>query len=124
MASYGKNYKDRGMVKWAGFYLSEHTDTLHNEKTAEANRPVQKMQMDVDEIGEILSEAVLKSRKIVIQIEERDSNGYYRPDIIGMIQGSDELGIYVGGTKVGYDEIRNVAFSNELKWSDMERFKI
>lgn len=124
MASYGKNYKDRGMVKWAGFYLSEHTDTLYNEKTAEANRPVQKMQMDVDEIGEILSEAVLKSRKIVIQIEERDSNGYYRPDIIGIIQGSDELGIYVGSTKVGYDEIRNVAFSNELKWSDMKRFKV
>lgn len=124
MASYGENYKDRGMVKWAGFYLSEHTDTLHNEKTAEANRPVQKMQMDVDEIGEILSEAVLKSRKIVIQIEERDSNGYYQPDIIGIIQGSDELGIYVGSTKVGYDEIRNVAFSNELKWSDMERFKV
>lgn len=124
MASYGKNYKDRGMVKWAGFYLSEHTDTLHNEKKAEANRPVQKIQMDVDEIGEVLSEAVLKSRKIVIQIEERDSNGYYRPDIIGMIQGSDELGIYVSGTKVGYDEIRHVAFSNELKWSDMERFKV
>ena len=79
---------------------------------------------DVDEIGEVLSEAVLKSRKIVIQIEERDSNGYYRPDIVGMIQGSDELGIYVGGTKVGYDEIRNVAFSNELKWSDMERIKV
>ncbi len=66
------------MVKWAGFYLSEHTDTLQDQKKTESNRPVQKMQMDVDEIGEVLSKAVLKSRKIVIQIEERDSNGYYQ----------------------------------------------
>ncbi|MGH2199179.1 hypothetical protein ACQ1Z2_16685, partial [Enterococcus faecalis] len=64
-------------------------------------RPVQKMQMEVDEIGEGVSKAVLKSRKIVIQIEERGSNGYYRPDIVGMIQCSYELGIYVGGTKGG-----------------------
>ncbi|SPW41138.1 DNA-directed RNA polymerase beta subunit [Enterococcus faecium] len=51
--SYGENYQDRGMVKWAGFYLSEHTDTLQDQKKTESNRPVQKMQMDVDEIGEV-----------------------------------------------------------------------
>ena len=55
--SYGENYQDRGMVKWAGFYLSEHTNTLSNQTVAEKNCPQQKMQMDVDEIGTILSEA-------------------------------------------------------------------
>ncbi|EKT8876227.1 hypothetical protein CJ755_003086 [Listeria monocytogenes] len=122
--SYGESYQDRGMVKWAGFYLSEHTDTLNDQMTREENCPQQKMQMDIDEIGTILSEAQRRNKEIAIQIEERDSNGYYKPDTVGIIKGFDELGIFVGNTKIGYDEIRNVAFSNDLKWSDTKQFKL
>ena len=122
--SYGESYQDRGMVKWAGFYLSEHTDTLNDQMTREKNCPQQKMQMDIDEIGTILSEAQRRNKEIAIQIEERDSNGYYKPDTVGLIKGFDELGIFVGNTKIGYDEIRHVAFSNDLKWSDTKHFKI
>ncbi|MFW3539298.1 hypothetical protein [Vagococcus fluvialis] len=122
--SYGESYQDRGMVKWAGFYLSEHTDTLNDQMTREKNCPQQKMQMDIDEIGTILSEAQRRNKEIAIQIEERDSNGYYKPDTVGVIKGFDELGIFVGNTKIGYDEIRHVAFSNDLKWSDTKQFKL
>lgn len=122
--SYGESYQDRGMVKWAGFYLSEHTDTLNDQITREKNCPQQKMQMDIDEIGTILSEAQRRNKEIAIQIEERDSNGYYKPDTVGVIKGFDELGIFVGNTKIGYDEIRHVAFSNDLKWSDTKQFKL
>lgn len=122
--SYGESYQDRGMVKWAGFYLSEHTDTLNDQMTREKNCPQQKMQMDIDEIGKILSEAQRRNKEIAIQIEERDSNGYYKPDTVGVIKGFDELGIFVGNTKIGYDEIRHVAFSNDLKWSDTKQFKL
>ena len=122
--SYGESYQDRGMVKWAGFYLSEHTDTLNDQMTREKNCPQQKMQMDIDEIGTILSETQRRNKEIAIQIEERDSNGYYKPDTVGVIKGFDELGIFVGNTKIGYDEIRHVAFSNDLKWSDTKQFKL
>ena len=122
--SYGESYQDRGMVKWAGFYLSEHTDTLNDQMTREKNCPQQKMQMDIDEIGTILSEAQRRNKEIAIQIEERDSNGYYKPDTVGVIKGFDELGIFVGNTKIGYDEIRHVAFSNDLIWSDTKQFKL
>ena len=122
--SYGESYQDRGMVKWAGFYLSEHTDTLNDQMTREKNCPQQKMQMVIDEIGTILSEAQRRNKEIAIQIEERDSNGYYKPDTVGVIKGFDELGIFVGNTKIGYDEIRHVAFSNDLKWSDTKQFKL
>ena len=122
--SYGESYQDRGMVKWTGFYLSEHTDTLNDQMTREKNCPQQKMQMDIDEIGTILSEAQRRNKEIAIQIEERDSNGYYKPDTVGVIKGFDELGIFVGNTKIGYDEIRHVAFSNDLKWSDTKQFKL
>ncbi|MEI2420006.1 hypothetical protein ACFC67_15550 [Enterococcus gallinarum] len=60
--SYGDKYNDRGIVKWAGFYLSEQTETLEHDTHTERNRPKQKMQMDMDEIGERLTEARLKSK--------------------------------------------------------------
>ena len=122
--SYGEIYKDRGMVKWGGFYLSEHTEMMENQTKTEANVARQKPQMETAAIKQIMEEAVIKHKKIAIQIEERDLDGHYKPDIVGFIQGNDELGIYVGSTKVAYDEIRHVAFSNELKWSDTNRFSI
>ena len=120
--SYGENYHDRGMVKWAGFYLSEHTEQLSNQHRIEANRPKAKMQMDADEIGQILSEAQLKNKKVAIQIQEKDADGYYKSDIIGKIKGFDDLGIYVGDEKVHFDEIRHIELSKELKWSNPARF--
>lgn len=120
---YRENYKDRGMVKWAGFYLSEHTDTLEEQSAKEKNLPQQKPQMSPEEIGQILSEAVLKNRKVAVQIEERDLEGHYKPDIIDFVKGSDELSIYIGTTKVGYDEIRHISFSKKLKWSNTKRFE-
>ena len=30
-----REHKDRGMMKWMGFFLSEHTSSLHEDKTKE-----------------------------------------------------------------------------------------
>lgn len=31
-----RNYHDRGMVKWAGFYLSDHVLKMHKKSKADA----------------------------------------------------------------------------------------
>ena len=30
-----REHQDRGMMKWMGFFLSEHTNSLHEDKTKE-----------------------------------------------------------------------------------------
>ena len=30
-----REHQDRGMMKWMGFFLSEHTSSLHEDKTKE-----------------------------------------------------------------------------------------
>ena len=114
---YGQEYQDRGMVKWRGFYLSEHTEAIDGERTIERSKPTQKFQMDVNEIADTLNQAALKNKSVTIQIEARDRDGSYFTDIVGHIEEHDELGIYVGGTKVGYDEIRNIEIITKVKWS-------
>lgn len=39
---YGKEYVDRGIVKWDGMYLSEHTSELNNVEQAIINQAKQK----------------------------------------------------------------------------------
>lgn len=101
-----EQYQDRKMKKWAGFYLSEHTAVI--EQTKRKTPVEQKVQMSWMEIDAVLARAFQEQVRVVIQKEELDSEGHYGADIIGVIQGHDELGIYVSGQKIGYDEIRNV----------------
>lgn len=115
------DYHDRGMKKWAGFYLSEHTAIMETLKQTEQAVATQKEQLTASQISDILQEALLKDLTIAIQKEEVDSDGHYSQDSIGKIQGHDELGLYIDGQKIGYDEIRHVAFHKLTKWSDFSQ---
>ncbi|NTJ95964.1 hypothetical protein HQ659_12490 [Enterococcus faecium] len=114
------NYNDRGRLKWAGFYLSDHTEEIDAENEQRTNYNLAKEQMTIEEISKILKTAIIKNKTICIQKEERDMDGYYPEDIVGKIIGSDELGIYVGEDKVHYDEMRHIEFYHEQKWSRLE----
>ena len=57
---------EKGMVKWGGFYLTEHTKAIDGERTIERSKPIQKFQMDVNEIAETLNQATLKNKSVTI----------------------------------------------------------
>lgn len=112
-------YNDRGRLKWAGFYLSDHTEKIDADVEQRVNQNLAKEQMTTEEITEVLNDAVLKRKTVCLEKEERDSEGYYPDDIIGHIRGYDELGIFVGDHKVHYDEIRHVEIHKDDKWSQL-----
>ena len=112
-------YNDRGRLKWAGFYLSDHTEVIDAENAERSNHNLAKEQMTTEEISEVLNAAVIKRKIVCIQKEERDSEGYYPDDIIGQKRGYDELGIFVGNHKVHYGEVRHVEIQELDKWSQL-----
>lgn len=112
-------YQDRGMKKWAGFYLSEHSAEQEKLKVLAAHVNKPKPVMTTQEIGEVLQFAMLKNKKVAVQLEAVDCNGNYYDDIIGYWSNSNSLGIYIGTTKVDYDEIRNIEIYNPNKWSSI-----
>lgn len=114
-----EEYHDRGIKKWAGFYLSEHTAVQEKLTDERQKINLQKQQLDPEEIASIVNEAILKNKSVAIQIEAVDQNGYYRDDVIGLVVGGDELGIYINDTKVDFDEIRNVQFVSLKKWTHL-----
>ncbi|MFS7259469.1 hypothetical protein AB6826_01870 [Carnobacterium divergens] len=79
-----------------------------------------KEQMSFEKISEVLNAAVVNNKSMAIQLESVDADNNYSDDIVGKLQGHDELGLWVSGTKVNYDEIRNVEFYDEIKWSSLD----
>lgn len=115
-----KVYEDRNMLKWIGFYLSDQTAAINKDVTERSKVNNQKTLMQSEEIEKVLNEARLKSKPVSVQLEALNENAQYYDDVIGMIRGYDELGIYIGDQKVHYDEIRNVEVYNWKKWSELK----
>lgn len=115
-----KVYEDRNMLKWIGFYLSDQTAAINKDVTERSKVNNQKPLMQSEEIEKVLNEARLKSKLVSVQLEALNENAQYYDDVIGMIRGYDELGIYIGDQKVHYDEIRNVEVYNWKKWSELK----
>ncbi|MGK0607263.1 hypothetical protein [Enterococcus gilvus] len=119
MTTNGPDYEDRGLLKWMGFYLSDHTEKIEDESRERLHDVLAKPQMEVEEIQTVLRHAAIKRLPVAIQKEERDVNGKYPADTIGVIQGQDSLGIYIGYEKIDYDEIRHIEVTPQTKWSTL-----
>ncbi len=114
-----EDYRDRGMKKWAGFYLSEHTERREHQLQQEAKQNTQKRAMDREEIQKIIQEAIVHSQHVAIQLEAVDIEGNYYDDISGKIVGGDELGLFIEQQKVDFDEIRHIQIISYKKWSEI-----
>ena len=41
-------------------------------------------------------------------------------DVVGFIDGHNDLGIYIDSTLIEYEEIRNIGFYYDKKWFDVQ----
>lgn len=114
---FNETYQDRGTIKWMGMYLSEHTASLEAEKKKLLKVVPVKPRMSSEDIEKVIDTAILRSSLVAIQIEAVDDDGNYSEDIIGELEGYDELGFWVDGQLFEYDSIRNIQEYAQLKWS-------
>ena len=88
-------YEDRGMMKWIGFYLSDHTAVLNKESAARSRINSEKEQMTVEEIGATLQQGFLQNKRLAIQLEALDSEGNYLDALVGKLVGQKDEQIYL-----------------------------
>ncbi len=103
------DYHDRGIVKWQGFFLSDHTSALNKARTRERTvvqaRPIQSL----SDRTVILADAFAQGYRVKIQLAELDHNGHFYPDLIGTVSGYNATDIVLNGTTfVSLDQIRNI----------------
>ena len=117
MMKLNQYYDDRGVKKYMGFYLSEHTRELELEKK-EANRINFGLKtMTLTEVSEVIEIALTKDLPVLIQpnIKTIDGRGF-NDNIVGKILGFSGDLIYVNELCISINLIRHIAISENVKW--------
>ncbi|KMO88774.1 MULTISPECIES: hypothetical protein [Lacticaseibacillus] len=104
------DYHDRGMIKWQGFYLSDHTAAL-NQQNQQLNAVyVPRPQQSLATITEVLADAYQRQQPVTIQLKTVDQNNRHWPDITTLIHGYNANDIVVDADRfIPLPEIRNVS---------------
>lgn len=110
------DYHDRGMMKWQGFYLSDHTAAL-NQQNQQLNAVyVPRPQQSLAELTQVLADAYQSQQLVTIQLKMVDQNNHHLPDITTLIHGYNANDIVVDSDCfVPLQEIRNVAYKKTEK---------
>lgn len=103
-----KNYHERGMQKWGGFFLSDHTVQI-NKDNQKANTTYKKeTEMDLEEISKILFKSFSNHYQIRLQLKNRNYNNEFRKDITGFVDGYHNSQIIISGYAVEIEDINHV----------------
>lgn len=121
---YVRGYDDRGMAKWMGFYLSEHTSEMEKDNTVRNKVWNRKEPMSEFEIGEVLDTAFKNHSQVVIQTAELNGEGSAFEDVVGVVEGHNGNTLYVSDVETGIqivsiDSINHIALSTTEKWSQL-----
>ncbi|WP_125608395.1 DNA-directed RNA polymerase subunit beta [Lapidilactobacillus bayanensis] len=112
-------YPDRGMAKWLGWILSDHSAYMEQEAIAE--QPiVAKVEMTTAEIDTVLKTAWLHTQPISVQLNI-EFNHHYQADVQGIMVGFADGQIYLQDQadreeKIQVDLIRHVELMTLQKW--------
>lgn len=90
------DYHDRGMLKWQGFFFSDHTSAMKKENAQPV--PELRPEMNQSEIGSILNNAWENCAKVSIQLNQVNGNAV-PVEIHGYVKGhqDDKICISVKG---------------------------
>ncbi len=97
------HYQDRGMKKWAGFFLSDHTAMI-NKETRQKSVP-DRAEMSREECGKVLGSAFVNQRLVAVQLKEVDENGDRSEEIVGFVRGYAEDKVVIGEQVIALDDL-------------------
>ncbi|AEV94721.1 hypothetical protein [Pediococcus claussenii] len=110
------DYQDRGMVKWQGFYLSDHTQRIERDAKVERKRAerIKKPPMERGEVLEFIQEAFQKGLRVAIQMNWSDRNQHIPDLIVGLIEGQYQGRIVVNGKLIMIEDIYFIKNGSEV----------
>ena len=119
-----RNYDDRGMAKWMGFYLSEHTSEMEKDNTIRNTIYYRREKMSEIEISSILDTAYRYRYSVIIQLDALNTEGFAFEDVTGVVEGFNGNKLYLSDVETGIqivsiNSINNIALSTTEKWSQL-----
>jgi hypothetical protein len=105
-----RTYQDRGMKKWAGFYLSDHTTKINQDKKRRDTVYVKKKTMSQKDIRAILLKSFGEHRKVSVQLKDLSIDNDLQADIVGFVDGYQEDTVIISGNLVLIEDINHIEF--------------
>ena len=104
-----KNYQDRGMKKWSGFFLSDHSLKINQDNRKRATVYSKKTEMSEAEISKILLQSFSNHYPVRKKQKNLDEDCRFAEDIKGFVEGySNENMVTISGTAVHLDDINHI----------------
>ena len=105
-----RTYQDRGMKKWAGFYLSDHTAKINQDKKRRDTVYVKKKPMSQEDIRAMLLKSFGEHRKVSVQLMELSVDNNFQADIVGFVEGYQEDTAIISQNLVLIEDINHIEF--------------
>ncbi|GMM20000.1 hypothetical protein LAYK6_12140 [Lactobacillus amylovorus subsp. amylovorus] len=105
-----RNYQDRGMKKWAGFYLSDQTAKINQEQRRRDTVYVKKKPMIQKDIRAMLMQSFGEHRKVSVQLKELSVDSDVKADIVGFVEGYQEDTANISRNLVLIEDINHIEF--------------
>ena len=107
-----KNYHDRGMKKWAGFYLSDHTQTIEKDTKMRGEVVMKRPEQPLEEISVILLDAFSNHREVDVQLKILDEDGQLPKSVVSFVAGYEQEAVVIAAEQIALDDISSVLISD------------
>lgn len=86
---FAKDYQERGMMKWQGFFLRDHTENVakYSEQRQARNQRQDYVEMSEEAISEYLLKAFDQHFRVTIQLRNHNKEGIAIPLYYGQVLG-------------------------------------
>lgn len=109
-----KDYRERGKVKWNGFFLSDHTAKLKgkNQKEQAANQAVWLEASSLEHIQQQVYSAYEHSLVLTVQKNQVDCDNRIPLPLLGKVSDFYADGFYLEGEAIEWGEVRYAEVKN------------
>jgi hypothetical protein len=99
-------YQDRGMVKWQGYFLSDHTENFQKYTShRQAARAQTRMpEMSAQSISDTLAHAYANNRQVSYQTSDK-INGFIPPILTDRVLGLTDERVILENTTVNFNNL-------------------
>lgn len=102
------DYRERGKIKWNGYFLSDHTSSLKREHTERAMVTDKLPIMPLNEIQTVLQHAYANYQIVTVQQNIKTNHGALLPNITGLVDGFSDQGVYLNQQLIVFEDMRAV----------------
>ncbi|MEX0380683.1 hypothetical protein AB3K25_05310 [Leuconostoc sp. MS02] len=107
--NYFKNdYRERGKMKWQGFFLSDHTSSLKKDDNQRITVTKKLPRIPLSEVQNMLRSAAENYKKVTVQQNIKDLEGHMVPNVSGVVMGFSDNGVYINQKYIAFQNIRTV----------------